>query len=447
MTGAPAVDDLWALELAKARHAAQGAGDEAGGAAGGFWPAALLGLAAWARTILTTPRGDPLPANASLLAALHGELSNRTRHLIGLLAREAPGTPILLLGRPQLPLPALRQALAKEGLPGASLVRPFDLAAALAAAPAILRRLNDGARATRQASWRPPPRELAAICFRMMLGETQAAWIRRTLGVGPRTVIFGHTGVADSHLLERALQARGARTIHWVHGVSLGLNFVAGSDLGLFQCGADARWHQALGGYGLAAALPLPAPDQATGGEGWLLLSNLVHPMNPRFRRDGVAGEAALLEQVAAAAAIAGQTRLVWKPHPILRTLPAEVRDAIEARAAALGFSRWPHQGGDLARAKDFQLVLSTPSTVAIDMLRLGGLPLIVGGEDLDPMSAIAQFPLRAGTIEEIAAAARRLSDPAERSDLFAQAWAAVAPAAPPTLADILGLAARAADG
>ncbi|MBI1404573.1 MAG: hypothetical protein GC145_00435 [Caulobacter sp.] len=446
MTGAPDVDDLWALELAKARHAAQDSGD--GGRAGGFWPAALLGLAAWARTVLTTPAGDALPDEAPLVAALHGEISNRTRHLIGLLAREAPETPALLLGRLQQPLPDLRRALAAEGLAGARLIRPFDLAAAVAALPAILRRLAQGARAVRQAAWRPARRDLAAICFRVMLGETQAAWVRRAVEEGPRAVIFGHTGVADSHLLERALQAKGARTIHWVHGVSLGLNFVAGSDLGLFQCGADARWHQALGGYGLAAAPSLPPPPAAaTGGEGWLLLSNLVHPMNPHYRRDGIAGEAALLETVAAAAAEAGQTRLVWKPHPILRRLPVDVRAAIEARAAALGFARWPYDDGDLARADQFQLVLSTPSTVAIDMLRLGGLALIVGGEDLDPMSAIAQFPLRAGTAGEIAAAARRLADASERARLFEAAWRAVAPAAPPTLADILGLAERRADG
>lgn len=444
MTEAPEVDDLWALELAKARHAAQ---NEAGSATGGFWPAALLGFAAWVRTVLTTPAADALPAEAPLVAALHGELSNRTRHLIGLLAREAPDTPVLLLGRLQQPLPDLRRALAGQGLAGTRLIRPFDLAAAVAALPAILRRLGQGARAVEKTPWRPATRDLAAICFRMMLGETHAVWVRRAVTARPRKVIFGHTGVADSHLLERALQAKGAMTVHWVHGVSLGLNFVAGSDLGLFQCGADARWHQTLGGYGRVAATPVPAPEPASSGEGWLLLSNLVHPMNPDFRRDGIAGETALLEAVAAAAAEVGQSRLVWKPHPILRTLPGEVREAIEARADALGFARWPHGDGDLEQARGFELVLTTPSTVAIDMLRMGIMPLIVGGEDLDSMSAIAQFPLRVGTAAGIAAAARRLSDPAERTRLFETAWGAVAPAAPPTLADILGLAARPAGG
>jgi hypothetical protein len=420
---APAPDDLWALELAKVRQAA---GPDAPSAGGGFWPAALLGLAAWVRTVLLTPPGDALP-DVPLVAAMHGEIANRTRHLIAALAAEAPHVPILLLGRPQLARAALRARLAEAGVRG-PLVRPFDLAAALAALPAIARRLGQGARSVRAADWRPPPRDLAAICFRLALGETHARWAAAHVPAGPRTVVFGHTGVADSHLLERALQAQGAQTVHWVHGVSLGLNFVGGSDLAYLQCGSDARWHAALGGYGATLSLPAEPPTPATGGEGWLVLSNLVHPMNPDFRRHGVAGEAAVLEAVATAA---GPARKVWKPHPILATLDPAVRNAIEARAAALGFSRWP-EGQPLAQARDFAVVVSTPSTVALDVLKLGVLPILYGG-GLDPDSAIAQLPLKADSAAGLEQAAARLPDVD-----FAAAWAAIAPAREPTLAELI---------
>lgn len=424
----PAPDDLWALELAKARQAA---GPDTSPAAGSFWPAALLGLAAWVRTVLFTPPGDALP-DAPLLAAMHGEIANRTRHLIAALAAEVPDTPILLLGRPQLGREMLRARLAEAGVRG-PLVRPFDLSSAIAALPTILRRLGEGARAIRGADWGPAPRDLAAICFRVALGETHARWAATHVASGPRTIVFGHTGVADSHLLERALQAKGARTVHWVHGVSLGLNFVGGSDLAVFQCGSDVRWHRLLGGYGRCESLPAPAPEPALGGEGWLLLSNLVHPMNPDFRRHGIAGEAALLEAVAAAA---GDARKVWKPHPILASLDPQVRADIKARAAALGFVRWPEEQS-LDHARDFAFVVSSPSTVALDVLKFGVLPVLYGGADLDPSSALAQLPLKAETADELRSVARQASD---RATLFQSAWTAVAPGREPVLADLIAL-------
>lgn len=432
MTGrAPSPDDIWSLELAKARQAA-GEGAPSGGS---FWPAALLGLAAWARTILTTPAGDALP-DAPLVAALHGEIANRTRHLVDALSAEAPDAPILLLGRPQQDRASLREALLAAGVRG-PLVRPFDLASALAALPAIARRLTEGARTARAADWRPAPRDLAAICFRVMLGETHARWARANVPAGPRTIVFGHTGVADSHLLERALQARGGRTVHWVHGVSLGLNFVAGSDLGLFQCGSDARWHERLGGYRATASLPTDAPAPATGGDGWLVLSNLVHPMNADYRRHGIAGEAALLEAVAAAA---GAARKVWKPHPILDSLGSDVRQAIEAHAATLGFTRW-RDGDDLALARGFAVVVSTPSTIALDVLKQGVAPVLYLAGPLDPDSAIARLPLRAGSAETLRLAADVLANQAEAARAFALAWNDIGPGREPTLADILALA------
>lgn len=423
---APDPDDLWALELAKARQAA---GPDAASTTTGFWPAALLGLAAWARTLLLTPSGGDVP-DAPLVAGLHGEVANRTRHLLAALAREAPAAPVLLLGRPQLPAGDLRQAFLAAGVHG-PLIWPFDLPSAARALPAIWRRLSAGRAAIATADWRPPPRELAAICFRMALGETSAVWARRHVRHGSRTVIFGHTGVADSHLLERALQGQGARTVHWVHGVSLGLNFVGGSTLGVFSCGSDARWHQALGGYGRTISLPAEPPQPATGGDGWLVLSNLVHPMNADYRRDGIAGEVALLEAVAAAA---GTARKVWKPHPILDSVEPQVRSAIEARAAALGFERW-REGDSLTLARAFAVVVSTPSTVALDVLKLGVLPVLYGG-DPDPDSAIAQLPLKADSAATLEAAARRLGG----AD-FNAAWTAIAPAREPTLAELQVLA------
>jgi len=430
MTAAPPVDDLWRLELAKARLDS----DHPDSPGGGFWPAALIGLAVWVRTLIAVPFADRLAPSDRRLAALHGEVSNRTRHLLSALSAEAPETPLILLGRPRQSMKGLRRAFAGAGLGNPRLIRPYSLIDGLLSLPGGLSRLIEGARVVGAAEWRPDRRTLAAICFRMLLGETAARWARRQPGGIGRGVIFGHTGVADTHLLERSLQSAGGRTLHWVHGVSLGLNFVAGSDVGLFQCGADARWHQRLGGYGRTLALPAQRPEPAPMGRGWLLLSNLAHPMNPDFRRNGAVAEEALLDAVSRAAVLAGQTRLVWKPHPVIHTLSQDIQDRLHARARDLGFAVWPHADGELARAADFALVVASPSTVALDMLRLGLVAVIHGGAGLDPMSALARLPLQTTTSEDLVAASRALSDPAARAKSLAQAWAAIEPGRPATL-------------
>lgn len=440
----PRADDPWALELAKARQAA--GPEAASGPAGRYWPAALLGLALAVKDVLLTRKGDRLPAGAPAVAGVHGEVSNRTRHILTRIAQEAPQVPILLLGRPRMPLPLVRAEFARLGVRGARLTRPYGIAALLAALSAIRWRLGQGAVAVARADWLPPARELAAIAYRVTLGEVSACWAEARAGEGrlrPRVVVLGHTGTAEVDGLERALQGLGARTLHWVHGVSQGLNFHAGSSVGLFSCAADARWHAALGGYGRAEALIAERPAPPEGGEGWLLLSNLIHPMNPDYRANGIAGEASLLALVSEAADLAGvaRERVVWKPHPVLATLGPEVQGGIVAEARRLGLSVWPYPPlAGLAPAAGFSLVLTTPSTAAIDVLALGRLPILVGAQTgIAPDSAIAQFPLKAETAAEIAAAVERVGDPG----LFEEAWERVGPGRPPTWAELVGLVER----
>lgn len=439
---APPVDDLWRLELAKARQdAGQGAPEAA---PGGYWLAAAIGLLGLAKTLLT-PGGGRLPPGAPLLAVVHREDTNRTRHVVDRLAAEAPGTPVLLVGRPHEPLSVTRSLFASRGLVDAPLVRPYDLGAALAATPAILRRLAEGASAFGQAAWLPPRSKQAAIVFRVALGEVKAAWIRARRAdrsLVARGVILGHTGVADVHLLERALQQAGARTLHWVHGRSEGLNMHGGSDVGLFQCLSDARWHEALGGYGEVAALPAEAPVHRAGGRGWVVLSNLVHPMTPAYRERGIEPEVELLARIAEAADKAGLARrdILWKPHPIIDGMLAHEKPALLERAQALGVTPWPHpaQAG-LAPAGDAAMVVVTPSTTAVDVLKMGRVPVLFDPPASDPMDLMSQFPLQARDADGLLAALARIDDAA----LFAETWSRVGPGRPVRMADILALLAR----
>ena len=432
--------DPWRLELLKARH---GAPDTAGAAASAmtFWTVAAVALGQLARTILSGP-GDAPPSDGRTVVALHGELSNRTLPLITAAGAEAPATPVLLLGRPRQSLTATRALFQTKGLTAACLIRPWSLGAAITALPAMLGRLIDGARVMGAAPWRPAMRDQAAIAYRVLLGEVSARWLAGQAW-RPRTVLFAHTGPADANRLEQALQARGAATVHWVHGVSLGVNFAGLSDVAVLQCGSDAAWHQALGGYGRSLALPALRPEPSPEGQGWLLLSNLAHPMNPGFQTHGPRDEIAVLTAVAEAADLTGlpRTAVTWKPHPILYSLPAETREALENAARRLGLTLWPHPVRALERAVDFAAVIVTPSTAALDVLRLGKLPVIHGLTGADPMSAIARLPVQTTTPQALAQAIDALKDAAAWRLAFDAAWTDVAPGRAPTLGELEALA------
>ena len=92
---------------------------------------------------------------------------------------------------------------------------------------------------------------------------------------------------------------------------------------------------------------------------------------------------------------------------------------------------------GSVTRLWKRGIVVSTPSTVALDVLKLGVLPLLYAGSGLDPHSAIAQLPLQADSAEGLRIC---LDNCPERSAAFALAWSRVAPGREPTLADIRGL-------
>lgn len=431
------IDDLWRLEISKALEGADPRiGPRTPGTRLRFVLAAAGALIALARTILETlPDPARLPIGARRIVALHGEIANRTLHLINALAAEAPATPILLLGRPKGSLAQVRAAFRERGLTDPVLVRPWSPAAALAALPDLLRNLARGAPILEAVS---PPlalREQTAIAYRVALGTVSERWAK-SAGDGVEAAIFGHTGLADTSLLERGLQACGARTVHWAHGVTQGWNFAGRSDLAVFQCESDARWQAALGGYGAARAFPAARPALISGGEGWLLLSNLAHPMNPTFQAHGVRDEIALLRTVAEAAGEAGAA-VTWKPHPVLYDLAPQVRDPVMLEARRLGLVEWDRADRSLAGAARFATIISTPSTAALDVLRLGGLPIIFGLGDTDPAAALARFPIQVTDARGLVDAVIRLSDPTARSAAFDAAWRAVGPGRIPRLGDL----------
>lgn len=433
---------LWTLELDKAAAGRPPAGPACGLAGRlAVLSGAALGLPAWLAAAVLHGR-DPARPPPGPWAALHGEVENRTRPLLDLLAAQAPATPILLLGRPQRSLAAVAALFEGRGLALPRLYRPWTLGDGVATFARLLRMLSEGAAVAAARPGPPPPaREMAAIVYRLAQGLASQRWARRQGGAAG-TVVFGHTGLADTSQLELGLQAAGARTVHDVHGISKGWDFTGVSDLAVFQCESDARWHADLGGYGRTLALRTePAPGRPE-GEGWLLLSNRAHPMDPAYQAGGVAAEIALLRMTAQAAALSGAPgpAVTWRPHPVFHGLPAADRAALKAEAERLGIGFWdPAEPGGLDRARAFALVVVSPSTAAIDMLRLGKLPVLLGDAG-DPRGAVAQFPARAMDAPGLAALAAELSDPARWAAAYDAAWTAVGPGRKPDWSDLVTL-------
>jgi hypothetical protein len=420
-------DCPWRLELTKYWDALPDDGAPiapAGAAARAHTAAAgAAALAILARDVART-RGEPhrLPP-ATTVAAAHGEWSNRTRHLLPLVPPDG-SVPLIVLGRPRASLDEVAAAWgAGWNGPDTALVRPLSAAALARALPDMARLIAQGMRAMARAHRAPTGAALVGIAWRVLAGAVHRRWWQAQRSPATR-IAFAHTGVADTTALELAMHAGGARTVHLAHGVAGGHNFDGLSSLYVAACAHDARV-LAQTGYRRAAALPAPCPaaTRATRPD-WLLLTNFAHPTSEAYLARGIAAECDVLRLAAAAAGHAGVAPPLYRPHPARALLPAADRAALDAAVAGLGLAPWP-EGLPYAAIADFATVLTTPSTVLLDLMRRGRLPVLLCPDAPDRRTLYADYAWRAGTPEKIAAQAARL---AASPDALATAWEGIGP-------------------
>lgn len=417
-------DCPWRLELAKYWDALpdDGAPIAAGGAAAGVRLRAAAGaaLAILTRDVARLRREANVLPPADVVAAVHGEWSNRTRHLLSLVPQDG-SVPLIVLGRPRVSLTEVAEAWQGRG----GLVRPLSAAALRRALPDIARLAGEGARVMARAHRAPGAAAMVAMAWRVFAGAVHRHWWAAQ-AARPELAVFGHTGVADTTLLELAMQARGTRTAHLAHGVAGGRNFDGLSSLYVAAAAHDARAMAADGGYRAAAVLPAARPAAGVPSRAeWLLLTNFAHPTSDAYLARGIAAEIDVLRLAAAAAREAGVAPPVYRPHPARALLPEEDRRALDAAVAELGLAAWPEALGYDAIA-DFATVLTTPSTVLLDLMRRGRLPVLLTPDAPDPRTLYAGYPWRGATAAEVAAQARALGADA---GALGQAWEAIGPA------------------
>ncbi len=402
--------------------------------------AGVLALAAYGWVVVRALNWPSrLPAGIRIAVAVHAEVVNRTGHILKILKDLDPQTTVIvIIGRPRIGLAAVQTLLRERGWTGA-VVRCFDLASALRSLPQSLTLAAAGPGAVVESDYLPSFRDRIAAMFRIFLGAATAEWWRRQ-SARPEVVVFGHNGLSDTVLLDRAQQAQGARTVHWMHGVSAGRIYVGVSSLCVYQCGHDARWHDRLGGYARNISFPAAKPAFRTGEAGWVVATNFTHPGYTFYPSVGPAHELELMAIVAEAAHRSGVSPdlVVWKPHPVFYLVEPETRRLVTDALAAHGFRLWPEEDRDFSRCAMFETIITTPSGVALDVLKLGRLPVMAAFHPIDPDHMLSCFPLRAGTVEGLLEQLAVARDHAQAAERFEATWRAIEPGRTPAFHEIV---------
>ncbi len=365
-----------------------------------------VAIPAWIGLVASVVRyGGSSPAALSsngTIHAVHGEWETRTRHLLPPNYDPGADAIYLIIGRPRTTLRNARATIDPERrLNHAKLVRPLDFVAAVRALPHGASRLAAGVGDAAAGAVRLTMAEKLALAYRMMQGSAHRIWWRRCNG-SPHTVLFGHTGTADTSQLELAMQSGGARTVHVVHGVNHGWPFAGLSDVGIFQSEHDAGLARRIGDYERTCHLPSALPELIAEGQGWLILTSYTHPMGRPYALHGVKPDVEALNIVAGAARQVGisAASVVWRPHPAIERVSAEDRQAVEACAAGHGFTRWP-AGRPLEEMVSFAVIMTTPSTVLLDALKLGKRPILIATAPMQRDVIYSSYPARAGSTAE----------------------------------------------
>jgi hypothetical protein len=395
-----------------------------------FWLLAGLG---WLLLAFSLPlsRGTGKRVDGRRGVALHCELSNRTRHVLEALRTGERVDYILVLGVPRAGLANVRASWTRFlGSPLPPIFRPASLDSLLASGFVAWKSLKRTREMERTCPVRPSVREQLAILTRILLGHASGSWWRRN-GCASH-ITYGHSGTADTILLELAQQSLGCVTLHAVHGLSGGRNFLGRSDIAIFHCGHDAEWHKRLGGYRSCVWVASGKMPWRRGGSGLLLLSSLAHPMYLGWRLHGIAEEWALLEAVACAAASNGiEGPHHWMPHPALQALPVRQREDLYSHATQLGFSLPPSGTHFTAIARKARWIVSSESTVAVELLAEGLLPILWRSPWSPSGSALSRYEPCAENSQDLVQMLRTRDS--ERLAIYESTWNAVLPGRRPS--------------
>ena len=396
----------------------------------------------------TSPRkARNLLADSATIVALNGEDTTRTRPLRSALAALDNAAsdghyPILLLGRPSSSVKGAFAALDPRGEIGDhKAMRPLSPGSFLRAIPEVIGLMFASVGQTARYRRHIPFSTRIAIAYRMAQGASFARWWERASEKSAVTkALFGHTGNADTSQLEQSMQAQGIKTLHAVHGTNIGWPLTGLSDVAVFPSGADAALGRTLPAYGKCGHVPLERPAVSRGNNKWALLTSYTHLQHAAYRMDGASADIALVRLVANAASEKGQdpAAIFWRPHPQINLVDAREKSRLEQEIEGAGFSRWPQELPYDSLGK-FSAVITTPSTVLTDALRLGQPAIVARTAPMQKDLLYARHPLLVQNSDELGSALEKVLDPAGRIAAFNDAWQSIEPGAAYTIEGLLG--------
>lgn len=125
------------------------------------------------------------------------------------------------------------------------------------------------------------------------------------------------------------------------------------------------------------------------------------------------------------------RSSVVYRPHPAGKALPPKLRRRLSQAALETGFSGQADGQG----LGDFDMVVTTPSTIVQDALVAGTIPICLDLAGSDPQGVYGDYPFRATNAEELAECIRQIRTAPQAA--FDRAWDSVGPATAPSLAQI----------
>jgi len=173
------------------------------------------------------------------------------------------------------------------------------------------------------------------------------------------------------------------------------------------------------------------APVPVRGQSGILLLTNLAHPMNAGYNQHGLRDELAVMDTTAAAARMLGPVAqpVLWKPHPSLAQLPQETQQALRAAAQERDITMLPPETDIIKLAEQNRWVVSSPSTVALDLLQEGSLTLVLDPQGMVLDTALLHLPDADTTPNAVRDELTALDPGVAYGEKLAAAYAAIGPA------------------
>lgn len=346
--------------------------------------ATLLGV------LLSLARGEQTRLEAGQTAKLylvHADMGNRARHLQPWTGSEHVGESIVcLLGS------GMRGIARGDGSAGGTMfLRPWRRSKVLASILRVARMwplyIHYVQRMMEKFDYLPPVFPLlihSAMC--LARGKLHREWVHANLpAVVPMRIVLGWSGWADVTEFDLALQHAGHTTVHYLHGL-------VGDPIGYWgvssECACKTRvdveclnsldigYYDWITCVGDCAPFSADVPMGTGGRESILILTNLVHPANYRYR--GIAGdrELQLLEIVAESNTTARQ--VTWRPHPCERDNHKEF-GRLAKRAGELGFR--VDSGSPLSeQLQEASFVISVFSSVLTDVVTSGKVPYVYSG-------------------------------------------------------------------